>query len=67
MPEYIGGYAADSEFFSMTHTEFVEYCGGLASVALFRGEFGNSMHNAVNMAFARGIKHQMEVERGLRT
>lgn len=65
MPEYIGGYSADSKFLSMSHTEFVEYCGSLASVALFRGEFANAMHNTVNMAFARGIKHQMEVERGL--
>jgi len=56
----VGGYSADSPFFKMTHQEFVEYCGGHLSVALFKGEFKNALYTLITMATARGRKDQLE-------
>ena len=58
----IGGYSPDSPFFKMTHQEFVDYCGGQLSLALFRGEFKSELYGVITMAHARGIYWSMKDE-----
>lgn len=57
-----GGYSGDSEFFKMGYNEFVDYCGGLLAVSLFKGRFSSDLYMVINMAVARGIKQKTEEE-----
>lgn len=60
--QVVGGYFADSPFFKMTHQEFVDWCGGRLSVALFKGEFQTELYGILQMAQARGVMYQLESE-----
>ena len=59
LPDTIGGYASDAEFFHMTYGEFRNYCGGLLSIALFDNRFQSEVTNVISMSTARGIRQQM--------
>ncbi len=65
MPTIIGGYTADADFFKMSHVKFVEYCGGMIAVALFRGDIKGAVYESISLAVARGMKRQMEIDRGI--
>lgn len=56
----VGGYFACSEFFKMSHEQFVDWCGGLLAQELFKGQFKSAVNDVVSMASARGVMYQIE-------
>jgi hypothetical protein len=59
-PRTIGGYLETESFFSMGHSEFIDYCTGLAILSIGKGEFRSAIVNIINMAQARGVKHFLD-------
>ena len=59
-PRTIGGYLETEPFFTMGHTEFIDYCVGTAIVSIGSGEFRSAIVSIINMAQARGVKHYLD-------
>jgi hypothetical protein len=58
----VGGYSSDSEFLQMDHKKFVDYCAGLATIAIGANDFRGAIYTIISMSHARGMKRQIELD-----